>query len=417
MLRFRLHYCCGWRDELEVGHRGSSLVKNFDLSGKHRSLKDSCTITMPYSFCLTTIGCVCLLVRTASAALFPAVHVVIEPASKIVPRADTATAVELSDGRLLVVYQKYHAGQKSGHDEGYCNIWSKSSNDGGRTWNNLRLLIDVAQGDVNVMNPMLLKLSPRELLLICHRYHHPKPSTSTAVVFRSTDGGTTFSKLAKAWERPPTYRVAIPPLNRLASGRILLAFADGNDNHHFRSMTTYSDDGGRTWTESNHQVQLPKRGALEPSVAQLHNGTLLMSIRTQLGGPYFARSKDQGVTWSAARFSGLEGGESGTCLKRIPNSNRLVLFFNNSKYIPEHHHSGERTPLTVAISDDDGHHWHIVGNLADRQDAEYTNLDCLFTSNGSGLLTYMYAQPAWNRQRIDLRAAVFDVDSLRLAQP
>ena len=240
---------------------------------------------MPCSFHLTTVISAFVLVRTASAALLSAVHVVIETASELTPRADTATSVELADSRLLVVYQKYRAGRKSGHDEGYCNIWSKSSGDGVRAWHNPRLLVDVAQGDVNVMNPMLLKLAPREVLLICHRNHPPKPSTSTAVVFRSTDGGKTFSELAKAWERPPTYRVAIPPLNRLTSGRILLAFAAGKDNQHFHSTTTYSDDGGRTWIESDHQIKLPKRGALEPSVTQLNNGTLLMSIRTQLGRP------------------------------------------------------------------------------------------------------------------------------------
>ena len=348
----------------------------------------------------------------APAKLLPAVHVVIEPATKATPRADTATSVELANGRLFVVYQKYHAGAKSGNDEGYCNLWSKSSDDGGHTWKDPRLVVDVDQGDVNVMNAMLLKLDQDRLLLVCHRYHDPKPSTSTAVVYRSVDAGKTFSKLSNVWQRPPTYRVAIPPLNRLASGRILLAFADRYNNHQYRSMTTYSDDDGETWTASTHRVKLPKRGALEPSVAQLPDGSLLMSIRTQLGGPYLARSIDQGVTWSAAQFSGLEGGESGTCLRRIPNSERLVLFFNNSKYVPGHHHYGERTPLTVAVSDDHGHQWRILGNLADRKDTEYTNLDCLFASNGKCVLTYMYAQPAWNRQHIDLRAAVFDIQLL-----
>ena len=365
------------------------------------------SMSSPSSLFLVVV-CTLFLTSPAPAELLPAVHVVIEPATEATPRADTATLVELENGRLLVVYQKYHAGAKAGNDEGYCNLWSKTSDDGGQTWKDPRLVVDVDQGDVNVMNAMLLKIDQKKLLLVCHRYHHPKPSTSTAVVYRSVDGGQTFSKVTNIWQRPPTYRVAIPPLNRLASGRILLAFADRYNDYQYRSMTAHSDDEGQTWTISAHDVKLPKRGALEPSVAELPDGSLLMSIRTQLGGPYFARSMDQGVRWSAPQFGGLEGGESGTCLRRIPDSERLVLFFNNSKYVPGHHHYGERTPLTVAISDDHGHQWRILGNLADRKDTEYTNLDCLFASSGQCLLTYMYAEPAWNRTQIDLRAAIFD---------
>ena len=153
-------------------------------------------------------------------------------------------------------------------------------------------------------------------------------------------------------------------------------------------------------------VDLPKRGAMEPSVAELADGTLLMSLRTQLGGPYLSRSTDGGRTWSKAVFSGLDGGESCTCLRRIPGSRDLVLFWNNSKYSKRHHHFGERTSLTAAISSDGGKSWRILGNLADDPKAEYTNLDCLFTSKGDAIVTYMYAKPAWNRSQIHLRAAL-----------
>lgn len=366
------------------------------------------------SMFLSAVCCLSSLAYSACAELLPATHVVIEAASATTPRADTASIVELADGRLIVAYQKYHAGDRSGQDAGYCNIWSKTSDDGGHTWKHPRLLVDVSEGDVNVMNPMLLRLDRNEVILVCHRYHPPKPSTSTAVLLRSTDGGNTFAEESNIWERPDAYRVAIPPLNRLACGRILLAFSNGKGMGPYEVMTTYSDDNAKTWTERPHRVRLPKRGALEPSVAELPDRSLLMSIRTQLGGPYLSRSTDRGVSWSKARFSGLEGGESGTCLRRIPNSDRLVLFFNNSKFIPTgHHHYGERTPLTVAASDDGGHDWRVLGNLAEQPDTEYTNLDCTFDSRGKAILTYMFAKPAWNRRRIDLRAAIIDGDWLR----
>jgi hypothetical protein len=147
---------------------------------------------------------------------------------------------------------------------------------------------------------------------------------------------------------------------------------------------------------------------MEASVVQLADDTLLMSLRTQLGGPYLARSADEGKTWSKAVFSGLEGGESCTCLRRIPGSKDIVLFWNNSKFNKRHHHFGGRTPLTAAISSDNGKTWRKIGNIADDPKAEYTNLDCFFTSKGDAILTYMYAKPAWNRKQIHLKAALID---------
>ena len=145
---------------------------------------------------------------------------------------------------------------------------------------------------------------------------------------------------------------------------------------------------------------------MEASVTQLDDETLLMSLRTQLGGPFLSRSADEGKTWSKPVFSGLEGGESGTCLRRLPGSKDVVLFFNNSKYNKDHHHFGERTPLTCARSADQGRTWRIIGNIASDPNAEYTNLDCFFTPEGDAILTYMYAKPAWNRTQIHLNAAL-----------
>jgi len=148
---------------------------------------------------------------------------------------------------------------------------------------------------------------------------------------------------------------------------------------------------------------------MEPSVAQLPGGMLVMSLRTQLGGPCLCRSTDGGETWTKPTFSGLEGGESCTCLRPIPGTGRLLLLWNNSRYIPKgHHHYGERTPLTAAVSSDRGETWRVLGNIAEGAQDEYTNLDCLFTSRGTAVITYMLARPAWNRSKISLHAAVVD---------
>lgn len=336
-------------------------------------------------------------------------HVVIEPATKDTPRSDTASIAQISDDRIMVVYHKYESGERSGHDHGICRIWSKVSDDWGRTWHDPRMLVDVAEGDMNVQAPALLRTRNGDLFLAALRAH-PGSVSSTMCLFKSLDEGKTFSSLDPLWTRSKGQLLqgGTSSLLELKSGRLLLPYHGGTGSQ-FRQKNSawclYSDDGGESWQRSN-PIDLPKRGAIEGSVAQLDDGSLLMSLRTQLGGLHLARSSDEGKTWGKAVFSGLEGGESGTCLRRLPDSKDVVLFFNNSKYNKDHHHYGERTPLTCARSSDHGKTWRIIGNISSDPNAEYTNLDCFFTPSGDAILTYMYAKPAWNRDQIHLRAAL-----------
>ena len=336
-------------------------------------------------------------------------HVVIEAAGAKTPRSDTASLEQLSDGRLMVVYHKYDQGKLGGHDHGICRIWSKISADGGRSWQQPRMLVDVAQGDMNVQAPALLRIESGRLLLMCLRAHRGGGS-STMCMFSSSDEGKTFSALDPLWKRSKGQLLqgGASSLVKLKSGRLLLPFHGGSGDQWRQKNSAWclvSDDKGKGWRRST-RIDLPKRGAMEPSVAELADGTLLMSLRTQLGGPYLSRSIDGGKTWSKAVFSGLEGGESCTCLRRIPGTKDVVLFWNNSKYDKKHHHFGKRSPLTAAISSDNGRSWRIIGNIADDPKAEYTNLDCFFTSKGHAVVTYMYAKPAFNRKQISLKAAL-----------
>ena len=336
-------------------------------------------------------------------------HVMIEPATKETPRSDTASVIELADGRLMVVYHKYEQGKRSGHDDGLRRVWSKTSSDGGKNWSQARKLVDVKTGDISVGIPALLRLKTGRLLLSSLRFHknkHHRAWGSTMELYTSNDEGQTFHALSNVWDRPKQRLLqgGASSIVKLKSGRLLMP-CHGGKGFKITAWCFRSDDQGKTWQRSN-AIDLPKRGAMEGSVVELADGQLLMSLRTQLGGPYLSRSSDGGKTWSNAVFSGLEGGESCTCLRRVPGTGDIVLFWNNSKYKKRHHHLGERTPLTAAISSDSGKTWRIIGNIADDPKAEYTNLDCYFTSKGNAVLTYMYAKPAWNRKQMDLKAAL-----------
>ncbi len=343
--------------------------------------------------------------------------VFIAKASNVNPRNDTATVVELPGGKLLVAWHKYAASPAGGNDFGEARIFSRTSMDGGLTWENERMLVDIAEGDILVHAPALCRLPSGELLMACLRVHEGKQTTM--VLFRSDDDGATFKESGAIWKRSEKLQLqgGAASLVRLRSGRLILPFMvhstqvkRGHNVHH----CSYSDDDGRSWTLGKGSVDLPLRGAMEGSIAELASGQLLMSLRTQLGSVYLSRSDDHGDTWAPAESSGLEAPEACSCLRRFPGRKELVLFWNASKFNPKHHHFGERTPLSAAVSADDGRTWRKVGDIETDPVAGFTNLGCTFLTTGEAVLTYSAVRHAWTRGAINLKAAIIPREWFRL---
>ena len=337
-------------------------------------------------------------------------HTVIVESGPDNPRNDTASVAELRDGRLMVVWHKYASGPKGGSDYGVCRIFSKISHDGGLNWGEERILVDALPGDLNVQAPALCMLPSGELLLICLRAH--SEGSTSMCLFRSQDDGKTFVESEPIWERSEGQWLqgGASSLVRLNSGRLLLPFHGGTGSQHGQHNVArcfYSDDEGHTWKLAKGQVDLPMRGAMEASVAELDGGKLVMSLRTQLGSVFLSYSEDGGETWALAQTSGLKAPESCTCLRKIPGTNDLLLLWNDSLYEPDHHHYGKRSPLSAAISSDEGDTWRRVGNIEPPGDFEYTNIGCTFISTGKAIITYMAVSPPFKRTGIDLRTAIY----------
>lgn len=313
------------------------------------------------------------------------------------PRNDTASVARLANGHLMVVWHKYRATGRGTSDFGRADIAAKISRDGGRTWEAERRLIEAAPDDNNVQAPALRKLCNGDLLLVALRGHRGGTS-STMTLHRSRDDGQTFVPERPIWEGSPGQWLqgGSSGLLELRSGRLLLPFHGGSGHQgaqHNVAGCFFSDDGGITWHHSPHAIDLPMRGAMEASVAELPDGELVMSLRTQLGAVFLARSFDGGETWSLPQTTGLKSPESSTCLRCVPGTGDLLLFWNDSPYNPTHHHYGLRTPLSVAFSGDKGHTWTKLGDLAHAEDFNFTNLGCDFVSDDLAIVTYCVYGP------------------------
>lgn len=134
---------------------------------------------------------------------------------------------------------------------------------------------------------------------------------------------------------------------RLSTGELLIP-THRLDPLPYVSSVWISSDEGKTWTRGADVTVPGKTGVAEPSIAELPDGQIVMSLRANDGRVWLARSEDRGHAWSAAERTELIGAASSSNIF-CTSDGRLVLTYNSS--------SPERTELSLRVSDDAGKTW------------------------------------------------------------
>ena len=323
-------------------------------------------------------------------------------------RKGEGDVIELTDGRLMLVYMEFSG---SGSDEAKTRFVSQESADRGKTWSGHRVIAETDPGDMNVYSPNLIRSSDGGILLIFMRQHKTSPTTSTHHVWKSTDEGLTF----KPWSmfgKGTTYNVCNAVIKRMKSGRLLLPVTFTHETGStYGGAVLLSDDDGLTWSEAKNRISLPMRGVMEPHVEQTGDGRVLMIVRSQLGSIQMSESSDDGLTWTLPKSTGLKSPESCPELTRIPSTGDLLIIWNNS-YDPKFFsHFGKRSPLTAAVSRDNGKTWQHLRDIETDPKRAFSNPGCRFLRDGTAILNYWTCEylPNWAMQDvIDIRVAVID---------
>lgn len=316
------------------------------------------------------------------------ISVDVYPATERNPRYSEGSVVELADGSLLFAVTEFVG---SGSDFAKAQIIARRSTDGGRTWGPARVL-QKNIGGRNVMSVTLRRLtagSARNTPI--GMFYLVKNSYSDLRVFLriSNDEGRSFGKPIAVTRRPGYHVLNNDRVTRLSSGRLLVPIASTADvrkKNHFVSWCALSDDGGKTWRAGKGIVDQPKRGAMEPEVIELKDGRVLMIARTQLGYIAAAYSENGGDTWSKPINWGVKAPEAPATLRRIPATGDLLLVWNNT-FTKGAGHGGKRTPLTAAVSTDEGKSWKQIRNLETRADQTYAYTSLTFIG-GRAVLSY-----------------------------
>ena len=284
---------------------------------------------------------------------------IIFSATKKNPRYTEGSIVALEDGSLLCAVTEFH---DSDSDFAKAHIIGRTSSDGGRTWSDPRVLQENT-GGLNVMSVTLRRLRNGSIAMF---YLQKNSLNDLRLLVRfSDDEAVSFGSPVRVTNDDGYHVVNNDRIIQLSSGRLLApaaSTADVEKVNHFVSHCYFSDDDGATWQNGKGHVDADKRGAMEPEVIELKDGRVMMIVRTQLGIIGKSYSSDGGDTWSPMESQGVKAPEAPATLRRIPATGDLLLVWNNT-FTDDVDHGGARTPLTAAISSDEGATWKVVDDL------------------------------------------------------
>ena len=286
--------------------------------------------------------------------------------------------IQTKDGRMLFIYSFF--GKGTGDDYDTAELRERVSTDGGMTWSTTGRTVVQPESGLNVMSVSLLRLNSGAIAL----FYLAKVSHSDCrpQMRLSTDEGRSWGPPVQCVTDLVDYYV----LNnsrviQLKSGRIVLPLClhrtlDAKKNDWAGQLLCYlSDDQGKTWRRSKSIFEgkdtTGKRVTVqEPGVVELNDGRLMMFIRSSVGSQMISYSADGGETWTAPVASNIISPVSPASIKRIPQTGDLLLVWNDHSSIPVAL-KGKRTPLSVAISRDEGKTWEKTKTLYDDPNGWY----------------------------------------------
>lgn len=296
------------------------------------------------------------------------------------PRNSEGDFITLKNGNILFIYSRYTGSSTSDHAPAY--LAGRLSRDGGETWTSADRLIVEREGDMNVMSVSLLRLKNGKIALF---YLKKNSETDCIPQMRtSADEGKTWSEPVPCITDKKGYFV----LNnsrviQLSDGRLMMAVAlhravDGKWQNQATLYSYYSDDQGASWKSSSAIPNNSQIITQEPGLIELKDGQIMMFIRASGGVQQLSYSSDKGASWSHIEPSNIASPLSPASIKRIPGTSDLLLVWNNNDG-SQPQTKDKRTPLTVAISKDDGKTWINTRNIETDPDGWYCYIAIHFT--------------------------------------
>jgi predicted neuraminidase len=274
------------------------------------------------------------------------------------PSSHAPNLLELRNGDLLCFWF-------SGTEEGASNVAIVMSRlpKGSSVWGK-PVEIDHQQGQ-SFQNPVAFQTSDGRIWLM-HTSQSAGQGQGDAQVFYLTS-----DCLGRSWTKPkPLFTKAgsfirhpplllqdkwILPLYYTPSGSI----TNGAETHYSVAMIT--SDAGRSWKQCN----IPKsHGLVQPDIVRLASGRFAAFFRSRYADFIYKSNSKDGCAWSIPVRTTVPNNNSSVQVTVLRNRS-LVLVFNNANVDAETREprTGPRTPLSIALSQDEGNTWHWVRDI------------------------------------------------------
>lgn len=302
--------------------------------------------------------------------------------------------IRLKDGRLLFAWTHFTnrsaPGNTSAHlgTDGYAaSIYRLISPDGGRTWPGEPQEMIPNDAGLNIMSVSFLRLRDGRLAIFYMK--KDRHDDCRPVMRTSADEGETWSDAVPCIGEAHRdyYVVNNARVVRLSSGRIVLPFALHRYNPKWKEEKmwcdvdpfgqvgcAWSDDEGQTWQLSKafasaFRADGGRTAAHEPGLVELEDGRVMMNIRSyeETVEPFaptirVAYSSDGCETWTTP-VPGLGcAPEAPATIARL-TSGELVMVYND--HWTREALWGYRTPLVIAVSEDEGKSWDRIRAIED----------------------------------------------------
>lgn len=308
------------------------------------------------------------------------------------PRNSEGDFITLKNGRILYIYT--HFTGNSYMDDAPAFLASRHSDDGGTTWSKSDSRVLQHEVGKNLMSVSLLRLHNGDIAMFYLR----KNSTWDCIPFMRTskDEAKTWSDPIQCINEQGYFVVNNNRVIQLKNGRLLIPVSKhkvkegrewDKDSELGRIITYYSDDNGINWIKGGEVPNPENVIHQEPGIVELNNGNVLMVIRTDRNAQYKSNSKDNGLSWSPSAMSNIQSPLSPASIVQNTHYKRgLVLVWNNNNG-NDPVTKGKRTPLSIAVSRNNGNTWKKIKTLETNNNGSYCYTAIHFTNNAI-LLAY-----------------------------
>ncbi|MHB1627631.1 MAG: sialidase family protein [Bacilli bacterium] len=256
------------------------------------------------------------------------------------PMCHAATVEELNRGELLAVW---YSGSFEGSKD---SVLMSSRRDSDGVWQTPRVILDLPE--LPVGNPVL-DHGPQGLTLYFVILYGTWWTEAKLARMHSVDGGRTWTH-PELLRNEPGLMLRTKPL-RLNTGTCLLPVYSEID---WSPLVLRSIDQGDSWSMCGDTTARGR--AIQPALAELSNGAVLMYTRTNQGQIFASRSYNDGQSWTASQPVSLPNPNSGIDMLRV-RSGGIVLAYNPTVQ--------GRNNLSVSLSENEGETWGAPRTVAE----------------------------------------------------